>query len=856
MSLKLKKWNTSSKAWNEIQTLRSGELVDNAGFERAAPFGWTGGGFGGGTGAMTRDTEQKYRGLASLKLTQDNQAGYYMAAQHMVLTSDTEYDVSCRVRIKAGNVPSVRTALFMGAYSTNLQLQADLTLTDQWQFLSYEKWNPGADADGELMLIVETDEATDAIVYFDDVSICKSGAQGDLVPNRLTVDHKEGRRFDFSEVQNHFYDNSYDAEDLFQLWKNERLLFQGRILDPKCDYSESGGSISYEAEGLKGLLGRIPVYFADNALRCVYNAQKGDFDYSEDRYERSVGRIIADILSLAENDIRTVLQKSAGAIYTGDIFSMDVVPPMTEFSGETIKSALDKIMAFQLDWGWLVRTDYTEEPFGGGGFGDIPYGSPTERIIQFVNKRESPVKQLSLLHAGDTSGYGFGENGFGDIAYGSPESDQAVISVSIQDSTEMCFTAVELQGDDELETYALWNPNNPSGSYLEPDWDQGLEPSWSLERAFTPGLAGSYGRVFRFFKLKEGTAVFPEGSRVLPTRAFGQEIVLLTHHTFVGVTSVDELNVAVPGTVTPDGHIRLSSPIWQPSVQGDPTSAPQSKYLLMRFMRRLSSSSAMTVRVPSSSYEGTAYTLRDKERLFTWYSGAWKHQDICGVSWAIPAERKELLPSPWNGFWVLYDPWLQLPDWYDPVTGADPLELLGIEVTVSGIGTYIIIRYMGDALLLWDFPGCPDGTPYTIHLKDDSARMTVLAQSILDEFKDIRYIGQIKVNWLDWAWGPDKRLRITDGKAQWDDAGDPMDAYIYRVEWDLTRRQTTIHVTPETTISPEELARRLFREDRSRLFEFEHFTTTGGAGGEPGTGGGPSGDPSNDIDVNEFNIWL
>jgi hypothetical protein len=522
-----------------------------------------------------------------------------------------------------------------------------------------------------------------------------------------------------------------------------------------------------------------------------------------------------------------------------------------------VKGALDKVMQFIPEWGWRVNPAFTEIGFGGDGYGDIPYGSPTERIIEFYPVTSSPVRKVSLLKEAETQ-YGFGEDGFGDIGFGSPPplpNVDKILGISISDSTEMCYTAVELQGDDEIETYAIWNPNDEAGSYIEPDWDENLEPSWTLTKAFTPGLAGTYGRVFRFFKLKVGTFAFPEGARVLPTRAFGQEICLLTHFSFAEVQSVESLNVAIPGSVSPDGHIRLNSPIWEYNTQGQPSSGCRSKYLLMRFMRRDSSSAAMTVRVPASSYEGTAYSLRGKERLFTWYCAAWKHRDIYGAAWEIPAEIKAHLPYPWNGDGVLYDPYLQLPDWYDPVTGTDALELIGKSVTVSGVGNYTIRRYLGDALLLWNFPGCVAGTVYQIHLEDDSPKVTTLAERLLELFKNIRYLGQFTESFLDYGFDLGDRIEITDGKAQWEDLTNPMRAPVYRVEFDFLRRTTTVYLTPQSTISPDELARRLFREDRTRLFELEHFTTTG-PGISPETSGGPGGEPNTDIDKTALNIWL
>lgn len=862
MSLWLRKWDSSTQTWVEVQTWRPQELVTNAGIETASPLGWIGAGFAGGVGSIARDTSEHFRGDASLKITQTNTVGYYFGNQPLILTSNAHYTVRAKIKIKTGNVPSVRASVFLGAFSNNLTLNANLNIVGEWQTVECFNWSPGADAGGVLNLEVQTTNATDAIVWFDDISIVPVGKESDLKPLQLIIDENEGQRLTLEEITEKFYDNSWNAETELQLWDDDRLIFQGKIIDPECAW-EGARRITYTAIGLKLMLAEVAVRFPDTdtgELRRVYNAPRGDFEYHADRYERSVGQIAADILDAMDSEVRKVLRKSGGRTYTTNIMQMTVVPPMTELSAENVKGALDKVMQFLPEWGWRVNPAFTEIGFGGNGYGDIPYGSPTERILEFYSVTSSPVRKVSLLKGAETE-YGFGENGFGDIGFGSPPTlanADKILQISISDSTEMCYTAVELQGDDELETIALWNPNNEAGSYLEPDWDRTLESTWSLQNAFTPGLAGSYGRVFRFFKLKVGTIAFPEGARVLPTRAFGQEIALLTHYSFAEVQSVEDLNVGVPGAVTPDGHIRLNSPIWEYNIQGQPSSGCKSKYLLMRFMHLNSSGAAMTVRTPASGYEGTAYSLRTKERLFTWYSGAWKHRDIWGVTWEIPADRLALLPYPWNGSGVLYDPYLQLPDWYDPVTGADPLELIGKSVTVSGIGTYTIRRYLGDALLLWNFPGCAAGTGFLIHLQNDSPKLTTLAERLLAMFKDIRYLGQFTESFLDYGFDMGDRVEITDGKVQWEESitnPNPMRAPVYRIEFDFLRRTTTVYLTPQSAISPDELARRLFREDRTRLFELEHFTTTGGGSGDGGTGGG-GGEPNTDIDKTALNIWL
>jgi len=144
--------------------------VTNPGFETESPLGWIGAGWLTGTGSIARDTNRKFGGNASLKVTHTNQENYYYANQTLIL-SHVPYRVKARVWIPSTNVPSEYVRLFLGAFSNNTQVDADLTLTDRWQVLKIDNWNPGADAGGAINLMVGTTAATDGIAYFDEIEI-------------------------------------------------------------------------------------------------------------------------------------------------------------------------------------------------------------------------------------------------------------------------------------------------------------------------------------------------------------------------------------------------------------------------------------------------------------------------------------------------------------------------------------------------------------------------------------------------------------------------------------------------------------------------------------------------------------
>jgi hypothetical protein len=109
--------------------------------------------------------------VASLKVIHDNTAGYYYGNQTLILESSTAYRVKAWVWVPSVNVPTEYVRLFLGGYSNNGQVDADLTLTDRWQLLKIDSWNPGVDAGGVINLMVSTTGAADGIAYFDEIEV-------------------------------------------------------------------------------------------------------------------------------------------------------------------------------------------------------------------------------------------------------------------------------------------------------------------------------------------------------------------------------------------------------------------------------------------------------------------------------------------------------------------------------------------------------------------------------------------------------------------------------------------------------------------------------------------------------------
>lgn len=142
--------------------------ITNPGFETESPFGWLGVIGGGGTGSIARDTTRKFGGNASVKVIHSNITGYYYANQAITPATSASHRAKARVWIPSTNVPTEYVRLFLGGFSNNEQVDADLTLTDRWQVLTIPSWT---DEGGDIRLIVSTTSATNGIAYWDEIEV-------------------------------------------------------------------------------------------------------------------------------------------------------------------------------------------------------------------------------------------------------------------------------------------------------------------------------------------------------------------------------------------------------------------------------------------------------------------------------------------------------------------------------------------------------------------------------------------------------------------------------------------------------------------------------------------------------------
>jgi len=261
----------------------------------------------------------------------------------------------------------------------------------------------------------------------------------------LTFSWKTGAEFTFRQAKAH-HQADYLEEDDVELTVDGEVVFRGRIVERSLRGEPGEEFVGYRARGLRGRAGDVPVVDPVTGIpEVTFNVEPPDEDnWQAAREDLTCGEIIQWLIDTFENELVAagVLAQGGTHYLAGELAAMDVVPPEVVLHERNVDEAILTVLRYQADHGY--RIDHAEHTFR----------------FPRLSTLDQPTVTIDRL----------------------PEVPaDRVLATLLRPTTADCYTAYEIRGARELTPAVL----SLSQGDLEELWDDQLEATWTLPRAFS-----------------------------------------------------------------------------------------------------------------------------------------------------------------------------------------------------------------------------------------------------------------------------------------------------------------------------------------------------------------------------------
>lgn len=178
-----------------------------------------------------------------------------------------------------------------------------------------------------------------------------------IKPGQITEKHLSEYNFKFLHLCE-FDDPVYSLDTPVRFYSQENdgdpwtLLFQGLIVHADRNGTPSREGIEYLCESFWYAAGLFTLKL-NGIPRVVYNARRDDSQHDPDRFEMTVGEILADLVSLVEDDLSDWLTSKMhiAAAWPGLTVSqaLDMVPPKLSFDAQSLQAAIVSVLKWAPD---------------------------------------------------------------------------------------------------------------------------------------------------------------------------------------------------------------------------------------------------------------------------------------------------------------------------------------------------------------------------------------------------------------------------------------------------------------------------------------------------------------------------
>ena len=389
-----------------------------------------------------------------------------------------------------------------------------------------------------------------------------NGSEQNLTTRRISLDllqvsWKEPRRLVFVQHLPHS-DADYTVEDHVALSVDGTTRFRGRIKRVELDGSPGDERVLYTALGLRESAVDVTVCDPDHGFpRVPFNAPPGDEDYDAGRSGKTIGQIIAWLFDQHAAQLRAagvIAEAPATGYLSDDLDALDVVPPKLVFESQHFDAALCSLMRLQRGARFLA--------------------DPETQTFRFRTLSSLPGKTLT---------------------YNSADKPLAAL---LKPSTRGRATALEIYGPRRPVNHTL----TLDEAELTKLWDDELEDDWTWPKAFDPDNADTYARVYRRFQIT-APANRPMARRLAEPAALGDTPPAWAPQVYR--KTADDSWAPVPASFDFENGILLLA---QPATVGDEYAEGDAACAEDLALVYAGLSDPLSVRVPESGYQGTAYS--------------------------------------------------------------------------------------------------------------------------------------------------------------------------------------------------------------------------------------------------------
>ena len=260
----------------------------------------------------------------------------------------------------------------------------------------------------------------------------------------LTFSWKVGGELTFRQAKAH-HQADYLEEDDVELAADGVVVFRGRIVERRLRGEPGREFVGYRARGLRDRAGDVAVVDPVTGVpEVTFNVQPPDEDnWQAGRADLTCGEIIKWLIDTFEDElIAAGVLAEGGTHYLGsELDALDVVPPEVVLHEMDVDEAVLTVLRYQADHGCRI--------------------DPAQRTFRFLRLSTLTPRTITIDEL--------------------PEgASDRVLANLLRPTTSHCYTAYEIRGSRELTPAVL----SASEGDLEELWDDSLEATWTLARAF------------------------------------------------------------------------------------------------------------------------------------------------------------------------------------------------------------------------------------------------------------------------------------------------------------------------------------------------------------------------------------